>query len=80
MVPNGCTTVEQAIDEGVPQGIVFADAGYGNDTAFRTALLAEHLAYALGVQGSTAVWAPGTTPPAAEKMVGQRSAADASAA
>ena len=54
--------IKQAIDDGVPQGIVLADAGYGNDTAFRTALTAMNLAYAVGVQGSTAVWAPGTAP------------------
>ena len=54
--------IKQAIDDGVPQGIVLADAGYGNDTAFRTALTEVGLAYAVGVQGSTAVWAPGTAP------------------
>ena len=54
--------IKQAIDDGVPQGIVLADAGYGNDTAFRTVLTAMGLVYAVGVQGSTAVWAPGTAP------------------
>jgi SRSO17 transposase len=54
--------IRQAIDEGVTKGIVLADAGYGNDTAFRTALTAMGLVYAVGVQGSTAVWAPGTAP------------------
>ena len=54
--------IKQAIDDGVPPGIVLADAGYGNDTAFRTGLTAMKLAYAVGVQGSTAVWAPGTAP------------------
>jgi SRSO17 transposase len=54
--------IRQAVDEGVPKGVVLADAGYGNDTAFRTALTAMGLVYAVGVQGSTAVWAPGTAP------------------
>lgn len=54
--------IRQAVDEGVTKGIVLADAGYGNDTAFRTALTALGLIYVVGVQGSTAVWAPGTAP------------------
>ena len=54
--------IEQAIDDGVPPGIVLADAGYGNDTAFRRSIDALGLTYVVGVQGSTAVWAPGTAP------------------
>lgn len=54
--------IGRAIDAGVPKGVVLADAGYGNDTAFRTALTAMGPVYAVGVQGSTAVWAPGTAP------------------
>lgn len=54
--------IARAIDDGVPQGVVLADAGYGNDTAFRTGLTQLGLVYAVGVQGSTAVWAPGTAP------------------
>ena len=63
--------IKQAIDDGVPQGIVLADAGYGNDTAFRTGLTAMQLAYAVGVQGSTAVWAPGTAPLPKKEWSGQ---------
>jgi SRSO17 transposase len=47
---------------GVPEGVVLADAGYGNECAFREALEAMQLAYALGVGPATGVWAPGTTP------------------
>jgi SRSO17 transposase len=54
--------IRRAIEDGVPKGIVLADAGYGNDTQFRTSLTAMGLDYAVGVQGSTAVWAPGTAP------------------
>jgi SRSO17 transposase len=54
--------IRQAIEDGVPGGVVLADAGYGNDTAFRSALTGMGLAYAVGVQGSIAVWAPGTEP------------------
>mgnify|MGYP000868863792 CR=1 FL=1 len=54
--------IARAIADGVPKGIALADAGYGNDTAFRTGLTQLGLDYAVGVQGSTAVWAPGTAP------------------
>ncbi|MGE3703420.1 MAG: IS701 family transposase [Hyphomicrobiaceae bacterium] len=54
--------IEQATADGVPRGVVLADAGYGNDTALRSALTAMGLVYAVGVQGSTAVWASGTAP------------------
>lgn len=46
--------IKQAIDDGVPEGIVLADAGYGNDTAFRSGVSALGLVYVVGVQGSTA--------------------------
>jgi SRSO17 transposase len=63
--------IRQAIADGVPQGVVLADAGYGNDTAFRSDLSALGLAYVVGVQGSTAVWASGTAPLPARKWSGQ---------
>jgi SRSO17 transposase len=47
---------------GVPNGIVLADAGYGNETSFRDALTASGLAYCVGVQSSTTVWPPGGEP------------------
>jgi SRSO17 transposase len=47
---------------GVPLGIVLADAAYGNKCAFREALKAMELAYAVGIESSTSVWVPGTTP------------------
>jgi SRSO17 transposase len=47
---------------GLPRGIVLADAAYGNDTDFRTGLTALGLTYAVGIQASTTVWAPGTRP------------------
>ena len=56
--------MRQAIEDGVPRGIVLADAGYGygNDTAFRSGPTDLKLDYVVGIQGSTAVWAPGTEP------------------
>jgi SRSO17 transposase len=46
----------------VPVGVVLADAAYGNECAFREALEAMELRYAVGVGPATSVWAPGTAP------------------
>ncbi|MBX9590431.1 MAG: IS701 family transposase, partial [Hyphomonadaceae bacterium] len=54
--------IRQAIADGVPKGVALADAGYGNDTAFRSGLTELGLEYIVGVQGSMTVWAPGTQP------------------
>jgi SRSO17 transposase len=45
-----------------PQGVVLADAGYGNDSEFRRGVRRLTLSYVLGIQKSTRVWAPGTEP------------------
>jgi len=55
-----------ACERELPRGVVLADAGYGNDHAFRQGLDALGLRYAVGVQSSTGVWAPGTAPLAAK--------------
>jgi len=47
---------------GVPLGIVLADAGYGNETAWREALEGMELEYCVGVQSVITVWAAGTGP------------------
>src|SRR4051794_33403251 len=54
--------IRAACAAGLPRGIVLADAAYGNDTGFRTGLTALDLTYAVGIQSSTTVWAPGTGP------------------
>jgi len=56
--------VGQAIEKGVPEGVVLADAGYGNDTGFRDDLTELQVPYAVGIQTNTTVWAPGTKPAA----------------
>lgn len=48
--------------EGVPSAPVVADAGYGDTTAFREALTAAGLAYAVGVKKETTAWPPGEAP------------------
>jgi SRSO17 transposase len=47
---------------GVPIGCVLADAGYGNETAWREALSTMELEYCVGIQSVTTVWRAGTGP------------------
>jgi SRSO17 transposase len=54
--------IRAALAEGVPQGVVLGDAGYGVETAFRAALAELGLAYVLGVQSSASLWPPGKAP------------------
>src|SRR5450830_1287850 len=54
--------IRQAIGQGVPMGVVLADAGYGDETAFRDGITALGMLYAVGIRPGTTVWAPGTAP------------------
>ena len=63
--------IRQAIDQGVPMGVVLADAGYGDETAFRDGITALGLLYAVGIRPGTTVWAPGTAPLAPKAWVGR---------
>jgi SRSO17 transposase len=54
--------VRSALDAGIPRGTFIADAGYGNDTKLRDQLTAWGVTYAVTVQETTLVWAPGTEP------------------
>jgi len=54
--------IKRAQQRGVPAGIVLADAGYGNDTQFRTRLTEWELPYVAGVQSAVSVWKPGRQP------------------
>src|SRR4051794_2815042 len=54
--------IRAALAERVPPGLILADAGYGIDTDFRTALMELGLRYSLGIQSSTSLWSPGTAP------------------
>ena len=54
--------VRAALAAGVPTGVVLADAGYGIDTGFRSALTEMGLTYIAGIQSSTSAWPPGTGP------------------
>jgi SRSO17 transposase len=54
--------LKQALADNVPPGFVLTDGGYGVDTAFREAVTALGLLYAMGVAPTTSVWAPGVRP------------------
>ncbi len=54
--------IGKALEEGVPVGVVLADAGYGSDTRFRESLEELGLRYVVGVQGSVSVWRAGEGP------------------
>jgi SRSO17 transposase len=58
---------------GVAVGVVLADAGYGNETAWREALEGMGLKYCVGVQSVTTVWVAGTgpVPPKAKNKTGR---------
>ncbi|HEX2680712.1 MAG TPA: IS701 family transposase, partial [Candidatus Dormibacteraeota bacterium] len=47
---------------GAPDGVALADAGYGDETAFRDGLTELGLTYAVGIRSVTTVWPPGREP------------------
>lgn len=61
-----------ACSDGVPRGVVVADAAYGNDTNFRQDVTDLGLTYMLAIQGSTTVWRPGEQPLPPAKRTSQR--------
>jgi hypothetical protein len=54
--------IGRAVEEGVPQGVLVADAGYGIDSQFRAGVIERGLEYVVGVESSTTVWEPGKQP------------------
>ncbi|MCP4966728.1 MAG: IS701 family transposase [bacterium] len=63
--------ITAAHDAGVARGVVLADAAYGNDTKFRTAVSALGLEYMMGVLGSISLWPPGQEPLAPKPKTGR---------
>ena len=63
--------IRAALAAGVPPGVVLADAGYGVDTAFRTALSGLGLDYIVGIQSATSLWPPGEMPLLAKPWSGR---------
>lgn len=48
--------IQSALAAGIPRGPLLADAGYGDEAAFRDRLSEEGLPYAVGIRAATAVW------------------------
>jgi SRSO17 transposase len=63
--------IAQAIEDGVPQGAVLMDAGYGVNTALREGLTALGLSYVAGILPQTSVWGPGAGPLPPKPWTGQ---------
>lgn len=65
--------IRHAVEEEVTRGVVVADAGYGIDGRFRSGITELGMEYAVGVQSSLSVWAPGTEPlpPLPRKRMGR---------
>ena len=53
--------IEWACETGLPRGVVLADAGYGVEAKFRSAISKLGLRYVAGVKSTTTVWAPGSS-------------------
>ncbi len=56
------TQIKQAVADGVPAGVVLADAAYGDETAWRDEITALGLPYMVGIRPATTVWAFGNEP------------------
>ena len=65
--------IRRARERGIPEGVVWADAGYGTDTGFRLQLTKMELRYVMGIMSTVTVWKPGQgpKPPAAYKGTGR---------
>lgn len=54
--------IDALLEDDLPPAPVVADAGYGDNTAFRDALTERGFSYAVGIKGDTTVWPPGEDP------------------
>jgi SRSO17 transposase len=63
--------IRAAQADGIPPGVVLADAGYGVDTDFRDGITALGLTYVVGIQSSASLWPPGQAPLPAKPWSGR---------
>ena len=54
--------IRRARERGIPEGVVLADAGYGNDSGFRAGITQMDLRYVMGIMSTVTVWKPGAGP------------------
>jgi len=63
--------IRKAVADGIPPGVVLADAGYGADMKFQTGLLELGLDYVVGIQPNSSVWTDDKAPKSAKPWSGQ---------
>lgn len=64
--------IEDAVAEGIPPGVVLADAAYGVDSHLRAGIAQAGLDYIVGVTSSLQVWKPGEQASPTKKKRGRR--------
>ena len=55
-VEQACEMIRGAVANGIPRGVVLADAFYGDEPSFRAAVRSQGLDYAVGVKSDNRVW------------------------
>jgi len=55
-VKQACEMIRRAVADGIPRGVVLADAFYGDEPSFRSAVRSQGLHYAVGIKSDNRVW------------------------
>jgi SRSO17 transposase len=55
-VEQACEMIHRAVANGIPRGVVLADAFYGDEPSFRAAVRSQGLDYAVGIKSDNRVW------------------------
>ena len=63
--------IRKGMADGIPPGVVLADAGYGADMKFQKGLLELGLDYIVGIQPNSSIWTDGKAPLPAKSWSGQ---------
>ena len=55
-VEQACDMIRRALADGIPRGVVLADAFYGDEPSFRRVVRSQGLHYAVGIKSDHRVW------------------------
>ena len=55
-IEQACEMIRRAVADGIPRGVVLADAFYGDEPSFRAAVRSQRLHYAVGIKSDNRVW------------------------
>lgn len=55
-VEQACEMIRRAVADGIPRGVVLADAFYGDEPSFRAAVRSQGLHYAVGIKSDNRAW------------------------